>query len=297
MGTPTPTNTPCSPVPCTNTPTQTSTNTPTATPTPCGVFGDYQVITGTNTIVAGTTDVGNHCDDCATTVTLPFPYSLYDQSFTSASVTSNGQLDFMTADSSFSNTCLPDGAASYAIFPHWDDLRTDAAGSGIFSTVEGTAPNRIFDLEWRATLFSGGGAVNFEVRLYEGQNRFDIIYATVTNAGITATVGVQKDTGFSTEYECNTGGLTSGLQLVFTQPPCGSPTFTATPTRTNTPCVSCPTSTRTATVTNTPCVVSTPGWAPGSQLPEGHGSRGRRLVSHERQVLRYGWPHIRCSRF
>src|SRR5205823_13793650 len=132
-------------------------------------------------MVPGTTDIGNHTDDGATTITLPFAYNLYGTSFTSASATSNGQLDFQTTDTAYNNTCLPDTAASYAIFPHWDDLRTDTqtgcsaftSGCGIFTSTTGTAPNRIFNIEWRAVYFSPNTSVaNFEVRLYEGQSRF-----------------------------------------------------------------------------------------------------------------------------
>jgi len=43
-------------------------------------------------IVPGTTDVGNHCDDCATLVNFPFPVSVYGDSYTSGYVTDNGSL-------------------------------------------------------------------------------------------------------------------------------------------------------------------------------------------------------------
>src|SRR5207249_9773935 len=178
-------------------------------------------------IVPGTTDIGNHCDDCATTIALPFAYNLYGTSFTSASATSNGQLDFQVTDTNWTNTCLPDTSAGYAIFAHWDDLRTDISGtvgSGIFTSVSGSAPNRIFNIEWRVVYFNNNAQqANFEIRLYEGQNRFDIVYGQQDQGGTSATVGVQRDSGSHfTQFECNTGGLSSGLQLTFTQPPCGS---------------------------------------------------------------------------
>ena len=46
-------------------------------------------------------------------------------------------------------------------------------------------PNRIFNIEWRAVYYnagSGTGNANFEVRLYEGQSRFDVIYGNLTNS-------------------------------------------------------------------------------------------------------------------
>ena len=117
--------------------------------------------------------------------------------------------------------------------PHWDDLRTDQTGTGctayggvgcgIFTSTSGTAPNRIFNIEWRTVYFGANTTrANFEVRLYENPalNRFDIVYGEVAQGGSSATVGVQRDTGsFFTQFECNTAGtLTSGLQLVATPP-------------------------------------------------------------------------------
>ena len=54
----------------------------------------YNFTLGTATFVPGVTDTGNHCDDCLTSISLPFPVMLYDQSFTTANVGSNGSLQF-----------------------------------------------------------------------------------------------------------------------------------------------------------------------------------------------------------
>src|SRR5207302_11174161 len=79
---------------------------------------------GAGTAVSGTVLLsGSQCDDCAVPVTLPFPYTLYNQTFTTANVSSNGQVDFGSpADYTFNNLCLPDPDTSYAIFPYWRDL-------------------------------------------------------------------------------------------------------------------------------------------------------------------------------
>ena len=219
-------------------------------PTCTACIGDYLVTTATGgSIVAGTADTSNHCDDCSTSIPLPFTYTLYDQSFTGASVTSNGQLDFQTADTAYTNSCFPDAAASYAIFPHWDDMRTDAqpncpaGGCGVFTSVSGTAPFRVFNIEWRAVYFNDGTAVNFEVRLYEGYNYFEVVYGTGAQAGSSATIGSQMSTGSRfTQYECNTGGVPAGTVLRFNLV-CQA----ATPTPTNTV-----TATGTATITSSP---------------------------------------------
>ena len=69
----------------------------------------YNFTLGTATFVPGVTDTGNHCDDCLTSISLPFPVMLYDQSFTTANVGSNGSLQFGATNPSFDVTCSPFG--------------------------------------------------------------------------------------------------------------------------------------------------------------------------------------------
>ena len=71
----------------------------------------------------GTTDTGNHGDDQVTTVALPFSYSLYDQTFNGINLSSNGNAQFTTTDTAYTNVCpLPWTTHNYTIFPYWDDL-------------------------------------------------------------------------------------------------------------------------------------------------------------------------------
>jgi hypothetical protein len=175
---------------------------------------------------------------------------LYDQTFTSVNASSNGDLQFLTTVTDYTNACLPYPTFSYSILPHWDDLLLTSGG--IYTLVEGTAPNRVLDIEWRGAYFSGGGTVDFEVRLHENTGTFEVIYGTVTQSGSSATVGVQRgDASTYTQYECNTGGLSAGQMLTFSPPVCSTPTPTTVPptntaTRTNT---AVPSSTLTATPT------------------------------------------------
>ena len=171
----------------------TASPTPTSTPTPTPCVGQYVVTQIAGTIVPGTTDIGNHTDDTVTTVALPFPFTLYDQSFTSINLSANGNAQFTTTDIEWNSICLPWFSHSYTILPYWDDLWLINPGFGIFTSISGTAPNRIFNIEWRAQYFTGSGSANFELRLYEGQSRFDIIYGTITGSNLAATAGVQKD--------------------------------------------------------------------------------------------------------
>ena len=131
----------------------------------------------------GTTDIGNHGDDQVTTIALPSPTRCTTRPSTAINVSSNGNAQFTTTDTTFTNQCLPWTTHDYTIFPYWDDLLScnQRLRFGIFTSISGTAPNRIFNIEWRAQYFPGSGSANYELRLYEGQRRFDVIYGTVDN--------------------------------------------------------------------------------------------------------------------
>jgi hypothetical protein len=122
----------------------------------------YEFTTGADTIVPGDTNIGNATDDGDTFVSLPFSFQLYDQVFNGVNLSSNGRADFVTVNEpgGFLSSCLPAppniGPFDYTIFPVWSDYRTDivgegcanfASGCGIFTSVSGVAPNRIFNIE------------------------------------------------------------------------------------------------------------------------------------------------------
>ena len=136
-------------------------------------------------MISGTTDIGNHCDDCTTNIALPFAFSFYGTSFTSANVSSNGNVQFTSSGIDNVNTCLPYASFNNAIFGHWGDLLTSGTGRGVFTSTSGTAPNRIFNIEWR-TNYNSGGVANFEVRLYEASWDWNIVYGRVDHHGDSA---------------------------------------------------------------------------------------------------------------
>src|SRR6266542_1736839 len=271
-GTSTPTATPTATATASPSPTATASPTPsafgrpaatataTATPTATLVQTCCQYITssGTGTIAPGIIDTGNHCDNCLTLVTLPFPVTFYNSSFSQAYVSSNGNLQFTGNEPYLGTSCpLPIYCLGAAILAYQDDLRTDGPGSGIFTLVTGTTPNRVFNIEWRTTYNGMPGTANFEVRFYENQNFFDVTYGLTTDNGGSEESGVQlSGMGGScdaTTFSCNTPTLTNGLKVTYQLWPCGAPTPTATPTETATP-----TPTPTATPTPKPTPIPRP---------------------------------------
>jgi hypothetical protein len=187
---------------------------------------------GNSLTAGGTLVAGSQADDAVVNVPLPFPYKIYGQSFNSVGAGTNGNLQFTTTNTAFTNTCpIPTTTnIGLAIIPHWDDLDLRTTGDpngGIYTSTSGAVGNRIFTARWQGILFGGGSPVNFEVRLFEASQRFDFIYGTVTNNGLSASIGVQRSaspTTFFTQFSCNTASLSSGLGISFTAADAPCPT-------------------------------------------------------------------------
>jgi hypothetical protein len=213
-----------------------------------GGCSDYTTSTSTGTITPGDTDSGNHCDDCTTTIALPFPASVYGQTFLTADVASNGTLNLVGSAAPFTHGCLtlPNAFWEMAILAFQDDLRTDnlsfagcagypGGNCGVFTSVTGSAPDRQFNIEWRAVHFSDTTApANFEVVFYENDpSFFDVIYGVTTDNGIDETSGVQaSSSGSATTFSCGEATLTPDLKVTYT---CAGGGGTPTPTPTCTP--------------------------------------------------------------
>ena len=58
-------------------------------------------------------------------ISLPFSVTLYDQTFTSATVGSNGIFAFGTNNNAFGGSCLPVPTATYETMPFYRDHQTD----------------------------------------------------------------------------------------------------------------------------------------------------------------------------
>ncbi len=206
-------------------------------PPSCPVCPLYVTTTTTgNAIVPGTTDIGNHCDDCASPIALPFNVVLYGTTYTAGTMiqaSSNGSLDFVGSAAPFGDQCpLPDTRIDRSILPFQDDGYTINSGYGIFTSVTGTAPNRNFNIEWRNQYFPGSGNANYEVVLHENTACFDIIYGATDTMGSTEESGVQKSAaGPATQFSCNTATLTNGLKVTYCPNNCPAPVPTAAVSR------------------------------------------------------------------
>ena len=210
----------------------------------------YALTYRSDPIVPGIVDTGNHCAWCDTTINLPFPFVLYDQTFNAVMVNSSGRLDFVCNNepSGYTETCLPappnNCPYDYAIFALWGEWYTGtgatgcstwANGCGIFTSISGSTPNRVFNIEWHAVRRENDAlTANFEVRLYENHStkRFDLIYGVIQPYPFSLdlfTAGVQGAAGFYSQDLCNVPPP-QNVSTTYTMPSCATPTPTPTPT-------------------------------------------------------------------
>jgi len=180
-------------------------------------------------------------DDAAVAVTLPFPFTFYGQTYDTAQVATNGFLNFLAPDATFTNGPIPSTTPpNGAIYPFWDDLIVDGAAS-VRTEELGTAPNRSFVIEWDNVAFFADTSrrVNFEVILTEtGQMTYQ--YQGIDDVGMeegsSATIGIENAAGDDAlQYSFNQAAVSNGTAILFSLPPSGFVEGTVTDANDNQP--------------------------------------------------------------
>lgn len=178
--------------------------------------------------VDATQDTFLYQDDGLVELELPFPFTFYGTTYTSLQASSNGTLHFGGGTAVYLNSCLTDGPApglADMIAPYWDDL--DLTYSGYLETaVVGTAPDRIFVVEWDEVPPFGSDytdTVTFEVQLFEATQDVVVLYQDVSlllgSRGGSATVGLQSEAqGLTLQFSCDQPMLADGTGLRFVFP-------------------------------------------------------------------------------
>jgi hypothetical protein len=162
-------------------------------------------------------------DDAVTQVGFPWPVSVYGVQYTSAWVSTNGNIQFgvtsSTAQTTYENSSLPSSTLSpkAAIAPYWDDLIFDANANppqGVYDRETTYRGQSVFVISWRGTEFDGGNPVRFEVIFY--QNSPEITFQYLQGDASSATIGIQKTAhGPAVEWSYDSSSVSAGLELDF----------------------------------------------------------------------------------
>lgn len=180
------------------------------------------------TYIDATNDTRLYEDDGTIIVELPFPFTFYGQTYNEVEISSNGVLYFSGQTIDFRNECpRTEGvieAKGDMIAPLWDDYSLVSTGF-LETEVVGTAPERIFVIEWDEIPRFGApnDAMTFEVQLFEGSNDFVFLYKDVSAPsganGRSATIAQQSERlGVSLTASCDQAAVNNNTNIYITHP-------------------------------------------------------------------------------
>ncbi|MCU0322813.1 MAG: hypothetical protein MUE72_10370, partial [Chitinophagaceae bacterium] len=155
-----------------------------------------------NTIINGSTPFfsGNGSDPLAdegfandVPIGFSFMYNT-NAAYTKVSISTNGFLSFKELSDAHVNNNLLNGAVNERpiVAPLWDDLDVQST-TNINYTTTGSAPNRIFTVQWLNAKWGFGAAnaaISFQVKLYETSNWIEFIYKTETGSPLSPSASV-----------------------------------------------------------------------------------------------------------
>ncbi|MFB9110505.1 LamG-like jellyroll fold domain-containing protein [Flavobacterium gyeonganense] len=140
-------------------------------------------------------------DVLSSSVALPFTFNFAGAFYSNIRVSSNGWITFAsptpTASQNYTNNIANANIIKPALFPLWDDIELTVIPK---YQVSGTAPNRIFKLEFSKQKWDYAGAtdaISFQVWLYEKSNVIEYIYKQGAGAlrNPSATIGIYDANG------------------------------------------------------------------------------------------------------
>jgi len=153
------------------------------------------------------------------TMTLPFEFPFYDETFSTVYISSNGWLSFVNpTPSSYSNIPFPLSIPDYhyMIAPFWDDLLT----TGYTGHVNVKSYPTLWVIEYEDMLHASNGATvgRFEVVLYKtGEIVFNYDYLDYTEGGYTCGLNFGGNPYYYNSYKGLTN-LTDDFSILFTPP-------------------------------------------------------------------------------
>lgn len=137
-------------------------------------------------------------EDVSQSINLGFNFFFYGNSYSTCSASSNGLITFGSQSSLYRPPAsLPHPSEpSNLIAPFWTDLIRKVDGSSrVLYTTRGSAPNRIFTLEYRNMAQFGNDAatISFQLLLFEGSNTIEVRYMQVSGLAPTteALIGIE----------------------------------------------------------------------------------------------------------
>ncbi len=149
--------------------------------------------------------------DVIATIPLPFTFNYMGSPYTDIHVSTKGMAEFGTSSLSWSNSNLYTTSSPNNILAlWWDDLRlvySSGPMGRIQYLIQGTAPNRVFIIEWNKVSPYGDSLgttwATFQLRLYETTNVIEFVYDTAFFGGsynYSASIGIKGEALMAPNY-------------------------------------------------------------------------------------------------
>ena len=159
-------------------------------------------------------------DNAYADASLGFTFYYAGTGYTQARISTNGwvSLNLSGTTTAANANLFTTSSPNTTLAPWFDDLKADGTSSIQYKTV-GSAPDRVFTVEWKDMLTYRTGAtarINFQLKLYEASNQIEFHYGNLQSGthsvNESASIGMEDATGGSGHFiEATTGSLTTGV--------------------------------------------------------------------------------------
>jgi hypothetical protein len=171
----------------------------------------FSNLTGAATVFSGTDN-----NDITGTIPLGFTFSLGCNNYTTLQICTEGWVGLGSGFNWTDNNNLSGSSQRPILAPLWDAMRIARNVGGIRWRQTGTAPNRVFTVEWDRMRWDEGagnnnnGVISFQVKLYETSNIIDFHYQdeAANESGGSASIGIAGPT-VGDYLSVSTGGTVS----------------------------------------------------------------------------------------
>lgn len=173
-------------------------------------------------------------DEVSPPLPIGFDFEFFGVTYTSFYASSNG---FLSTSDQGSGCCtgdpLPDPAEPNGVIAGWwEDLDPGEAGSGLYYETLGTAPNRVFIIQFsNVQHYPSANPVTMQYKLFETTNDIEVHYEAAPSDGGTHSAGIENTDGtLGVQYYLGTAALPTPIAVRYSLVPVESASDTASAT-------------------------------------------------------------------
>lgn len=155
----------------------------------------YSSISGTVPTLTGNGNDPLADEGYANAVPIGFSFTYNGSTtYTTVAISTNGFISFGALSDSYVTNNLKNGAAGQRpiVAPLWDDINLQSTNNLKYTTT-GTAPNRVFTVEWLNARWGFGASaacISFQVKLYETTNWIEFAYKQESGTPVSPSASV-----------------------------------------------------------------------------------------------------------